>query len=63
MDFAVRRDRRPNVRFGVISDRDHVADLLVVEQEIDELRDLNVIDGDLELVRTCDDQVLLLGSL
>ena len=29
---------------------DDVADLLVVEQEIDELRDLDVIDGDLGVV-------------
>ena len=34
-----------------------------MEQEIDELRDLNVIDGDPGLVRTCDDQVLLLSPL
>jgi hypothetical protein len=40
-----------------------LADLPVVEQEIDELRHLDVIDGDLGLVCTCDDQVLLLGSL
>ena len=33
---------------------DDVADLLVVEQEIDELRDLDVIDGDLGLIRTRD---------
>jgi hypothetical protein len=42
---------------------DDVANLLVVEQEIDELRDLDVIDGDLGLERRCDDQVLLLSSL
>jgi hypothetical protein len=42
---------------------DDVANLLVVEQEIDELRDLNVIDGDRGLILICDDQVLLLGSL
>src|SRR6516165_1697833 len=40
---------------------DHVADLLVVEQEMDELRDLNVVDGDLGLIRVpCNDQVMLL---
>ena len=42
---------------------DDVANLLVVEQEIDELRDLNVIDGNLGLVPTRNDQVLLLGPL
>ena len=42
---------------------DDVADLLVVEHEVDELGDLNVIDGDLGLARMCDDQVLLLGPL
>jgi hypothetical protein len=34
-----------------------------VQQEIDELRDLNVIDGDLRLALRRDDQVLLLGPL
>jgi len=34
-----------------------------VEQEIDELRDLNVIDRDLGFVRTRNYQVLLLGPL
>src|SRR5262249_46242593 len=42
---------------------DDVANLLVVEQEIDELRDLDVIDGDLRLVptcvATCDEQVFV----
>ena len=42
---------------------DDTANLLVVEQEIDELRDLDVIDGDRGLVLMCDDQVLLLGPL
>jgi hypothetical protein len=42
---------------------DHIPDLLVVEQEIDELRDLDVVDRDLGLVRVCDDQVLLLCVL
>ena len=42
---------------------DDVANLLVVQQEIDELRDLDVVDRDLGLAITCDDQVLLLGSL
>jgi hypothetical protein len=37
--------------------------LLVVEQEIDELRDLNVIDGDIGLVQARDDQVMLLNVL
>jgi hypothetical protein len=41
---------------------DDIADLWVVEQEIDELGDLNVIDGDLWLVFTGSDQVLLLGA-
>jgi hypothetical protein len=30
---------------------------------MDELRDLDVIDSDLGLVRLCDDQVLLLNTL
>jgi hypothetical protein len=42
---------------------DDVAYLLVVEHEIDELRDLDVVDGNLGLVPTCDDQVLLLDPL
>jgi hypothetical protein len=42
---------------------DDVANLLVVQQEIDELRDLDAVDRDLRLAITCDDQVLLLGSL
>ena len=42
---------------------DDVANLLVVQQEIDELCDLDVVDRDLGLAITCDDQVLLLGSL
>ena len=42
---------------------DDVANLLVVAQEIDELRDLDVIDGNLGLELTCDDQVLLFGPL
>src|SRR6516225_6122240 len=40
---------------------DHVTDFLVMKQEVDELRDLNVIDGNLRLCIFCDDQVLLLG--
>src|SRR3954469_6306706 len=42
---------------------DDVADLLVVEQQVYELRNLDVIDGDLGLVARGDDQVLLLRSL
>src|SRR5262249_16977163 len=42
---------------------DHVADFLVIKHEVDELRDLDVVDGDRGLVLTCDDQVLLLGLL
>jgi hypothetical protein len=34
-----------------------------VEQEIDELRDLDVVDGDRVLATRRDDQVLLLGSV
>jgi hypothetical protein len=34
-----------------------------MEQEIDELGDLNVIDGDLGFFPICDDQILLLGPL
>src|SRR5262249_39326483 len=41
----------------------NVANLLVVEQEIDELRDLDIVDRDLRLVPFCDDQVLLFGPL
>ena len=54
----------PEQQHALSTDRvDDVAYLLVVEQEIDELRHLDVIDGDLGLVPMCDDQVLLLGSL
>jgi hypothetical protein len=42
---------------------DNVADLLVVEQQIDELRDLDVVDSHLGLVLRRDDQVLLLGPV
>ena len=35
----------------------------VVEQQIDELRDLNFIDHDRGLFQRCDDQVLLLGPV
>ena len=34
-----------------------------MKQQIDELRDLNVVDRDLGFVLTCDDQVLLLGPI
>jgi hypothetical protein len=40
---------------------DDVANLLVAEKQINELRDLNVVDRDRGLVETCDDQALLLG--
>jgi hypothetical protein len=36
----------------------NIADLLVVKQGIDELRDLNIVDSDLGLVFRCDHQVL-----
>src|SRR5262249_12513857 len=42
---------------------DDIANLLIVQQEIDELRDLNVVDGDGGFVLRCDDQVLLLRLL
>jgi hypothetical protein len=42
---------------------DHVTNFLVVEHEVDELCDLNVVDGDRGLIPRCDDQVLLLGPL
>ena len=42
---------------------DHVPYLLVMEQQVDELRDLKVIDGDGGLVQRRYDQVLLLGAL
>jgi len=32
-----------------------------MEQQINELRDPDIIDGDLGLIVTCDDQVPLLG--
>src|SRR6516165_6776192 len=55
--------KRPS-RSALLSDGvDDVANLLVVEQQIDELRDLDVVDGDLGLIPRCDDQVLLLGTL
>jgi hypothetical protein len=40
-----------------------LANLLIVEQEIDELRDFDVVDGYCGFVRARDDQVLLLGPL
>jgi hypothetical protein len=42
---------------------DHVTNFLVVKRELDELRDLNVIDGDFGLAPRCDEQVLLLRPL
>ena len=42
---------------------DDAADFLVMKHEVDELRDLDVIDSDCGLVRTCDEQVLLLGPV
>ena len=57
---------RPSRSTPFLSDGvDNVANFLVVEQEIDELRDLDVVDGDLGLVRNDigDDQVLLLGPV
>src|SRR5215472_11731118 len=42
---------------------DRVTNLLVIQHEVDELRDLNVIDRDRGLIVTRDDQVLLLGIL
>src|SRR5215472_7407478 len=42
---------------------DDVAYLLVVEQEIDELRDLDVVDGYCGFVMARDDQVLLFGPV
>jgi hypothetical protein len=53
--FAVLREAAEDQdRFGR-DGVDDISDLLVVEQEVDELRDLNVIDGDLRLVLRCDD--------
>ena len=34
---------------------------LIIKHKVDELRDLNAMNGDLGLVRRCDDQALLLG--
>jgi len=42
---------------------DDVANLLIIQHEVDELGDLNIIDCDLGLVRTCDNQALLLGPV
>ena len=40
--------KRPRIKHRLFTDGvDDVADLLVVEQQIDELRDLDVVDGDL----------------
>jgi hypothetical protein len=40
---------------------DNFADFRIIEQQINELRDLDVVDGDLGLLLRGDDQVLLLG--
>jgi hypothetical protein len=40
---------------------DDFTNLFVVKHQIDELRDLDVVDSDLGLVSGGDDQVLLLG--
>src|SRR3954469_3144680 len=42
---------------------DDRADRLVVEQEMHELRDLDVVGGDVGFARRSDDQVLLLGPV
>src|SRR5215217_2611954 len=45
--FAVLRET-PEDQHRLGRDRvDHIPDLLVVEQKIDELRNLNIVDGDL----------------
>src|SRR3954466_2334981 len=41
----------------------NVTDLLVVKQEVNELRNLDVVDGDLGFTKVGDDQVLLLSLL
>src|SRR4051812_27383354 len=53
--------KRPNRSTPFADGVDDAADFLVVEQEIDELRNLDVIDSDLGFIRLCDYQVLLLG--
>src|SRR5215467_6381365 len=61
--FALRGET-PKDEYRLLSDGvDDVADFRIIEQEIDELRDLDVVDGDGGLILICDDQVLLLGSL
>jgi hypothetical protein len=42
---------------------DHIANFLVMKHEVDELRDLNVVDGDRRLVQRCDDQILLFSPV
>jgi hypothetical protein len=34
-----------------------------MKHEVDELRDLNVVDGDRRLVQRCDDQILLFSPV
>jgi Pentapeptide repeats (8 copies) len=50
-------------KHALLADRvDHLADFLVVKEEVDELRDLKVIDCDRWLAFGSNDQALLLGS-
>jgi hypothetical protein len=53
-----------NFNPGLESEAETIPDAtnpLVVQQEVDGLRDLDVVDGDRGFVPICDDQVLLLG--
>ena len=52
--------KRPSSQDALLADGvNDVADLLVVEQQVDELGHLEVVDGDLGLVEPGDDQVVL----
>ena len=40
---------------------DDVADFLIVQQQVNELRDLNIVDRDLRFALPCNNQILLLS--
>ena len=61
--FALRREAAEDQHHLGGDGVDHVADPLVVEQQVDELGHLEVVDGDLGLVLPGDDQVGLPCSL
>src|SRR3954453_7002089 len=59
--FALRGET-PKDEYCLLSDGvDDVADFRIIQQEIDELRDLDVVDGNLGLVPRRDNQILLLS--